>query len=283
MDEDLLDGMEEEAEAGPGAARAKEMRVVPSRAGEASRMERGLELLPLIVETIHGVRKRLRSTRDFTGLSRGKFNDPAFEQYFGRVLVEDLEKVDLALSGLLHYIRIQMPVRKSGTLERLLNRTVEALKPKVEGKGAKVFRRSEGSLPETIVPEETLRYVLDVVLRYAASRVSRNGGIGVSSKSVRESRKSVEGEMPSIASRGYVEVVTVFTTREKLTEEDKGSFRPEAEGRDELLEMELRIAQAIVEKYQGLLRLETDEKKGKAWLVLRLPEERRKVFQFRAA
>jgi hypothetical protein len=284
MSENLLDEIEEEMEGGPTAVQQRERVALHRQGEEALGVERELELLPLIVETIHGIKKRLRSARDFVGLSRGKFNDGTFERYFNRVMAEDFEKIDLVLNGLLHYIRIQMPLRKRGTLERLLNQTLEALKGRLEEKGVKVFRRFEESLPETIVPEEALRYVLDVVLRYAGACVSTNGGVGISSKSIGETRKGVGKEIPSIGSRPFVEVMTVFTTRQRPpAEENKEPYGRTGEGKEELLDLELRIAQAIVQKNQGRLWLEKDEKKGKAWLVLRLPVERRKVFQFRAA
>lgn len=283
MSDNLFEEIEEEMEGGPTAVQQREKAALHRQGEEASGVERELELLPLIVETIHGIKKHLRSARDFVGLSRGKFNDGTFERYFNRVMAEDLEKIDLALNGLLHYIRIQTPIRKSGTLERLLNQTVEALKGRLEERGVKVFRRFEESLPETIVPEEALRYVLDVVLRYAGAFVSTSGGVGISSKSIGETPKGVGREVPSIGSRPYVEVMAVFTTGQRPAEENKEPYGRMGEGKEELLELELRIARAIVQKNQGRLWLEKDEKKGKAWLVLRLPVERRKVFQFRAA
>ena len=197
MSDNLLEEIEEEMGGGPTAVQQREKAALHRQGEEASGVERELELLPLIVETIHGIKKHLRSARDFVGLSRGKFNDGIFERYFNRVMAEDLEKIDLALNG----IRIQTPIRKSGTLERLLNQTVEALKGRVEERGVKVFRRFEESLPETIVPEEALRYVLDVVLRYAGAFVSTNGGVGISSKSIGETRKGVGREVPSIGSK----------------------------------------------------------------------------------
>lgn len=282
MSDDLFDEIEEEA-AAPVSAGPEEVGAVSRGGRQASDLERSLELLPLIVETIHVVKKRLRSAQDFTKLSQGKFSDTAFERYFSRALVEDLEKIDQALNGLLHYIRIQTPMRKKGTLERLVNRTIDALKGKVEEKGVKVFRRLEEGLPETVVPEGTLQYVLDVVLRYAASSVSTQGGIGISLKSAAEGRKGAGEALPSIGPRPYVEAVAVFTTKGKRPDQDREGFGRTAEGEGELLDLELRICQAIVEKYQGRLRLERDEKKGKVWLVLKLPVERRRVFQFRAA
>jgi len=282
MSDDLF--LEIEKEMGASISTPDERKVVAINSGEhAVADERsGLGLLPLIVESIHRVKNTLRSTRNLTRLSRGKFSDMEFGNYFNRIVTEDLEKVDLALTGLLNYIKVNTPIRKKNTVHTLMEAVLRTRQRKLEEKGVKLFKKFEQNLPETIVPDEQLRYILDSALRYAIASVLSGGSIGISTKSVAARQEGAEVRSQFDRGRKYVQILMVFAAGKKTAGQYETVFRIPTTGKEELLDLELRIVKEVVQKNQGILKIETDEKRSRAFILLRLPVERRRVVNFQA-
>ena len=68
------------------------------------------------IELIGGIKNTLGSIRNYTQISRGKFSDKEFGEYFYRAVTEDIEKIDMVLNGLINYIKLNAPIRKTNHL-----------------------------------------------------------------------------------------------------------------------------------------------------------------------
>jgi hypothetical protein len=253
------------------------MASIKSRLDFLSDEQNGPQFTPLFVELIQRIKNTLGSIKNHTQISRGKFSDKEFGEYYYRAVTEDIEKIDLVLNGLVNYMKLNSPIQKTNTVHRLIEEELKKNQPKLEGKGIKLFKKFEKDLPETMVPDEQLRYILSSLLQYALATISPNLSMGFSTRSFILER---EGERPDLIKRHgrYVEISLGFM-----------GYRGPAEGtgstafqKEEPLDLILRFVREVVRRNRGIMKIETDEKKSKTVISLRFPVERRKVFYYQS-
>ena len=230
------------------------------------------------IELIGGIKNTLGSIRNYTQISRGKFSDKEFGEYFYRAVTEDIEKIDMVLSGLVNYIRLNTPIRKVETVHRLIEEELKKYQVKLEEKGIKLFKRFEKDLPETIVPDEQLRYILSSVFQYALATIPPNLSMGLYTRSFALGKEI--GEEVTLKRDGrYIEISVVFMGYKKPAEQGVGGVTLQ---KGEPLDLILRFVKEVVQRNQGMMKIEGDEKKAKTLISLRFPVERRKVVYYQS-
>jgi signal transduction histidine kinase len=230
------------------------------------------------IELIQRIKNTLSSVRNYTQMSRGKFSDKEFGEYFYRAVTGDIEKIDMVLSGLVNYIRLNTPIRKLDTVHRLIEEELKKYQVKLEEKGIKLFKRFEKDLPETIVPDEQLRYILSSVFQYALATISPNLSMGLYTRSFALGKEI--GEEVTLKRDGrYIEISVVFMGYKKPAEQGVGGVTLQ---KGEPLDLILRFVKEVVQRNQGMMKIEGDEKKAKTLISLRFPVERRKVVYYQS-
>jgi hypothetical protein len=149
----------------------------------------------------------------------------------------------------------------------------------LEEKGIRLFKKFESDLPETIVPDEQLKYVLNSVLQYVVGSISPNLSIGLYTRSFLLEKDVVEGPALFKKDGRYIEIAVVFMGYKKPAEKQAGAATPQKE---EPLDLILRFVKEVVQRNQGMMKIEGDEKKGKTFISLRFPVERRKVVYYQS-
>ncbi len=233
----------------------------------------------MLTQLILQVRRALGSIRDVTELSPGKFRDEEFGYFFRRFIGKEIEISDLLLNSLLNYIKAGNPVEKTNTVHTLIEQVVTKYRAQLEEKNIGTTETFEQNLPETVVPDEQLRYILNCVLLYAVASTPPNGSIEFLTKSF--SLKSGGGGVQDFFEKvgRYTEIRVVFSGDTKpagwsgRTPEGIPS-RQKGEGVDLLL----RLAKELVLRNQGIIKLQRDVEKAKMIISLSFPVERRKVF-----
>ena len=243
-----------------------------------SNEQNGLFITPLFIELIERIKNTLGSIRNYTQLSRDKFSDKDFGEYFYRAVTEDIEKIDMVLNGLANYIKLNSPIQKTDTVHRLIEEELRKHQSKFEGKGIKLFKKFEKDLPETIVPDEQLRYIFSSILDYALANVSPNLSMGLYTRSFTLEK---EGEGPGLIKKDgrYIEISLGFMGYKKPT--DPGAGRTTLQ-KGEPLYLILRFVKEVVERNRGTMKIEADEKKSKTFISVRFPVERRKVVYYQS-
>lgn len=243
-----------------------------------SNEQSGLLITPFFIELIQRIKNTLGSIRNYTQISRDKFSDKEFGEYFYRAVTEDIEKIDMVLNGLMNYIKLNSPIRKTDTVHRLIEEELRKYQSKLEGKGIKLFRKFEKGLPETIVPDEQLRYILNSVLQYALASISPNLSMALYTRSFVLEK---EVESPDLLKKDgrYIEISLGFMGYKKPAEQGTGSATLQKE---EPLDLILRFVKEVVQRNRGTMRIEADEKKSKTFISLRFPVERRKVVYYQS-
>jgi len=237
-------------------------------------------LNPFFIELIQRIKNSLASLKNYTQISRGKFSDRAFGEYYYRVVTEDIEKMEMVLSGLIDYMKLQAPIRKMNTVHNIIEEVLKKHQVKLEEKGIKLLRRFEKDLPETVVPDEQLKYVLSSVLQYAMVVTPPSWNIALSTKSLLLEKET--GEAKSLLKRDekQIEISVVFAVHQRPGEPVSGMTPVEKEEAPDIL---LRFAREVVRRNHGIMKVGADEKRTKSFISLRFPVERRRAVYYPSA
>lgn len=218
---------------------------------------------------IHRSRSTLGSIRKIAQISRGKFSDKESGELFHRIVLRDIEKIDFVLGGLLNYIKATTPIRKKNTVHTLIEEVLEKNKVLLEEKKTRLSKKFQKDLPETIISDEQLRYLLNSVLQHAVASMPPNGNIEFLTRSF-VLRKEADQDQGFFEKYGrYIEILVSFT--QALQKEEEWN-----------LNLMLRLVKEIVLRNRGVMKFETDEKKAETIISLGFPVERRKVVYYRA-
>jgi len=237
------------------------------------------------LELVHRIKNPLVSIKTFTQLLRDKFNDAEFRDYFYRIVTEDIEKIDGVLNGLLNYIKINHPVEKRDTIHSIIEDVLKKHGTQIENRKIKLFRKYEKDLPETILHEEQLRYILTSLIQYAIPSIPVSGSIGFLTKSLNDPAVRVEnGEGKTVSSKekGYIEILLVFTGYKKPIDPLDTLLGVTSPGEQELTDLEIRLIKEMIERNRGMMKFEVNEKKLRTLVSLKFPAERRKVITYQS-
>jgi hypothetical protein len=204
-----------------------------------------------------------------TQIARGKFTNKTFGDHFHQVINEEIGKVDLAVNSVLNYLRVNETTQKINTVHTLIEETLKKHKPLLEGKKVRVFKKLEEGLPETVTPDEHLRYIIDFTLKYAMGLIPLDGGIGFITRSL------------TLAEYGkYIEISVVFDGYRKKRESSEAVLKYPGFVKEEKLDLELRLIEEMVKRNRGKMELGIDAQKGRSSVSLKLPVERRKIVYY---
>jgi len=230
----------------------------------------------LLIELIQHTENTLDSIKTLSHLSRGKFSDKEFGEFFYRTITKDIENNYQVLNSFLNYIKATTPIRKRGTVNAFIEEVLRKHQVRLAEKKTKIFRNLGIDLPETIVPDEQLRFILDSVLQYAMALMPSDGNIEFLTKSYALRKESSE-EAITEKDRKDIEVIVAFTSYKKPAEKSMEELRKPTPKEEFISEALLRLVDATVKMNQGVTRLEVDETKAQKSVFLKLPVERRKV------
>jgi hypothetical protein len=238
-------------------------------------------LSPFLIEFIERVKNHLGSIKNYTQIFRGKFSDREFGEYYYRAVSEDVEKVEMVLNNLIDYMRLHTPIRKMNTVHTILEAVLKKYQVKLKEKGIKLLRRFERDLPEIVIPDEQLRYVLSSALQYAIVVTPPNWSIVLSTKSLSLEKKASETE--SLFQRDgngrQIEILVVFAVRRRPDEAASGTTPIPKEEVPDIL---LRFAKEVVLRNHGTVKVGANEKRTKSFISLRFPAERRKMVYYQS-
>jgi hypothetical protein len=229
------------------------------------------------VELISGIQNSLKLVKNYTKISQIKESDNGFSEYFSLVSNE-IEKIDTVISCFLKYNKLSTPIRKKDTIHNLIEWVLKNNDSRLKEMEILIFRRFQDELPETIVPDEVLRYILNSVLQYAIALTAPGGGIGFSTRSLGSDDKGEKEPLLPQMQRRYIEITVTFTNNKQIIEKfGKTSETHEGHEREQALNLILRFVKEIVQRNQGTMEANIDGKKGKTFILLRFLAERREM------
>ncbi len=237
----------------------------------------GSFLYPLIVELIQRIENSIESIRKLTQLSRGKFSDKVFGDHFQQIINGEVGKIDFLLDNVLNYIKINLTVNKKNTVHNIIEEMLQKYQSQLEGRKARVFKEFEKDLPEIVVPDDHIKYILNSLLQYSIILMPVNGSIGFATRSFTLQREAV-GDKPSPEREmRYIEISTLFSGYKRPMEQFDTVLQTPVLQKEGMLDFELKLVAEMVRKNQGTMIFGPDEKKNRTSISLRFPVERRKI------
>ncbi|MGZ3494970.1 MAG: hypothetical protein ACXWM6_10325, partial [Thermodesulfobacteriota bacterium] len=186
------------------------------------------------------------------------------------------------LNGLLSYIKINTPIEKKDTVHFILEDVLKRHEMQLEEKKIKIFKKFEKGLPETILHEEQLKYILDTLIQYAIPSIPPNGSMGFLTKSLGLSAQTAANKKRYQDDGTYVEILIVFTGYKKPIEQFENILGIYELQQEQAMELELRLIREIIQRNQGMMRFEVNEKRPRTLISLQFPIERRKLVYYQA-
>lgn len=238
----------------------------------------------LFVELIHRTKSLLDTISKLTQLSRVKTGDREFGEFFHKAVTKEIEKHNLLLNTFLKYIESTTPILKRDTLNKLIEKALSRHQAQIEGKKIKVFKKYERDLPETIVPDEQLIFILDSLLQYAMALMPGDGMIELLTRSVVAPEttpgNTIEDKEFFRRNGKYIETVVTFTGSRKPIQQSEKRLEPSLSQEGVLSDLVYRLVDMIVKKNHGTIKFEIDERESKNTISLKFPVERRRVVYY---
>ena len=282
MEKDFFFGTENEKNSFVSFLKKAELK--PSESKEEGLLnEQNIPFLSLfIIELVHRIKNPLVSIKTFTQLLKEKYNDAEFKEYFYRIVVEDIEKIDSLLNILLNYIKINTPILKTNTVHNMIEEILKNNKVQLENKKIKLFKKFGKDFPEIVIHDEQLRFILNSILQYAIPIIPLNGSIGFLTKLFDVQMETGYHKTSPQKGEGYVEILIVFTGHKKAMEQFETVLGiPPAQG-GEAIELELRLVKEMVKKNGGTMKFKSNENNPQTFISLKFPIERRKKVYYQS-
>ena len=154
------------------------------------------------------------------------------------------------LNGLLNYFEVTFPTQKTGTVNILIEEVLRKNQVRLKEKEVRIFMKLEKDLPEIVVPEKPLRYILNSILQYAVTCAPSHGTLGFLTQSFVVHKPSQD---PTLLwnGRGYVGMTLFFTGDKKCVESWKAELKIGTFGREEGTDLLLQLVKEVVYRNRG--------------------------------
>jgi hypothetical protein len=242
----------------------------------------GLSLPVYFVELFNRIKASLSAMQAFAFLSRENFRDRELGEHFYRIVNEDIGKTVSLIECFNDYINFSTPTLKSNTVNTLVEEVIKKHESQFEEKKIRIIKRQfEKDLPETVLPDEQLRYILNSVIQYTLISIPPEGSIGFLTRLFDMEALKTE-EIGQLQKDGkYLEILVVSAGYEKPGEET--GIVPEmgaAHQEEKTVELILKLAKEIIEKNKGMMRYKAYDDKPMTFISLILPIERRNIVRY---
>jgi hypothetical protein len=235
---------------------------------------------PLLIELVHRIRGSFSTLKGLAEISRDKFREKNYGEYYTRVVTEEIARTESVLACFIDYLRINTPLQKQNTVHKLIEQALRRNDLALQEKRIRVTRKFESDIPETAVHDDQLTYILSSLVQHAVTLTSFEGTLGILTKvlSIQEVPRTEPN--PEDSDGGFVEILIAFTRHPRSPESFQnlpGLAAPSAGETDDLI---LQLVRMIIQRNRGSLKFRFDQAKKSAYISLKLPVERRKTFVY---
>jgi len=223
------------------------------------------------------VKSRLESIQKLTQLSRDRLSDKELAKFLHRRITEHIWESGLLLDNLLNYFQVTAPVKKKDTVNILIGEVLKKNQAQLKEKEVKLFKKLEKDLPEIIIPEEPLRFVLKSIFQYGLTSMPAHETLGLSTRSFFLQEPPPEEALFGKGGQ-YVEITLFFTGCKKPVEPLKEGTESKALQKEDPLDLLLKMVNEMARRNRGVMKLQGDENEAKLSISLGFPVERRRTF-----
>jgi hypothetical protein len=235
-------------------------------------------------ELLSRIKASLSAMQAFAYLSKENFKDQELGEQFYRIVNEDIEKTISLLNCFDDYLSFSTPMTKRNTVNTLIEEVIKNHESEFEERKIKIIKKQfDHDLPEAILPDEQLRYVLTSVIECTLLSIPPNGSIGFLTRQFDMEGLNAEEKSQLKKDRKYLEILVVSASDadERSGQPMEGApgipARPQQE---EAIELILKLAKQIMTKNRGVMRYKAYDNKPMTFISLILPIERRNVVRY---
>jgi len=240
-------------------------------------------LLMLFAELSHGIKGSLEKMKSLVHLSREKFTDQEYGEFFYRTISNDIAKTDALLSCFTNYLKINSPIPKENTVHLILEEVSKKYEKILEEKKVTKFRKQyEENLPQASLHDEQLRFIINSILQYAIPSIPPQGSIGFMTRSLEAQEVQNAGKSPLQKDGKYIEILIGFTCYKNGGEQLGAILENPASPQIERDDFILRLVEEIIRVNRGTMRIRVDSEKPVTLISLMLPIERRRRVQYQS-
>jgi len=237
-------------------------------------------LLNAFIELVQRVKGSLAGMKTFAFLSKDKFSDAELGEDFYQIVSEDIEKTISLLNCFQDYINFNAPMKKMNTVNNIIEEILRNLEDQIAQKKIKIVKKQfEKNLPETSLPDEQLRYVLNSIIQYMVHSTRPYGSMGFLTHQF-EPNESMSEDLGLLQMDGkYIEVqiASMGDKQRELLDLVPGMTADQYEDGVDLI---LQLVKEIVQRNRGALTLKINSQQSMSFLSVILPMERRKVVHY---
>jgi hypothetical protein len=235
----------------------------------------------LFAELFRNIKDSLKKIKSFAHLSREKFGDPEYADYFYKTISKDIVKTEAVLNCFDYYSKISSPLPRTNRVHLLLEEALQYYENEFEDKKIKVFKkRYEGSLPETDLHDEQLRFLINSVLQYAVPSIPFQRSIGFLTRPLEAQEAMERGTSPLQKDEKYVEILTGFTGYQSGSQPLETALPTPAPPHKERDDFMLHLVAEMIERNQGMMRIKVEDEKLITMISLILPMERGRTLHY---
>lgn len=238
---------------------------------------------PLLLELVRSTKSTLSSVKRLTELSRERFSDKRFGEVFYRMVTKDLEKTESLMNSLLDYMRVTTPIEKAGTVHALIEEALKKYQAHLSEKKIEVTKEFDKDLPEPIVPDEQLRYILSSLLQYVVTVAPPNGYLRFSTRSSVCPAETEEAKIALTPDGRAIEILISLAWTKRQKDEPQAGLESIISKKEERLNLQFRLFEEVVKRNWGTLKCEMDEEKTEVSISLKFPIERRRIVYYQAS
>jgi hypothetical protein len=224
------------------------------------------------VKLANNIKTNLSMIKALAELSRGKFKDIEFENNFIKTVNAYIHDTHTGLDCFFDYLKIRSLIRKRNRVHIILEEILDGIEKELKDRKIQIVKKQfEMDLPETSIPDDHLRYILNWVVQYIISSASLNGNIGLLTRSF-DSQEVKDDPKASLKKDGkYIEIIIFLMTREKVTESSQTELGAQGIIRKNENDFILPLVEEIIRMNGGMIRVKVDHKKDWRQISLILP------------
>jgi hypothetical protein len=242
----------------------------------------GFSLTLHYVELFNRIKASLAAMQTYAFILRDNSQDKELGDHFYKIVNADIEKTVSLLNCFNDYVNFSTPMIKSNTVNILVEELINKHASQFEEKKVKIIKKQfERDLPETVLPDEQLRYILNSVIECVLLSIPLSGSVGFLTRPFDIEALAGEEKAQLQSDGKYLEILVVSTSCEKGGEpvEVVPGIPPHPQ-QEEATELILKLAREILKKNKGMMRQRVYKDKKITFISLILPIERRNVIRY---
>ncbi|MGQ9645170.1 MAG: hypothetical protein ACUVWO_01360 [Thermodesulfobacteriota bacterium] len=243
--------------------------------------EKTVSLSPLfLVETLREIKKGVCSIYKIGLLSTERPDDHETREHSQMTMAKTYDQIISTLDMLSGFINVTSPIVKRNTIHSILEEILETNEKKTHAKEIELKKTFAEDLPETILHDEQLRFILNSVLQYAILSTPPGGHIEIVTRPMGGQNEEDLRSLDPLKSRGSEVSISSSGFKDPLSQPHEAAQAPQIQ-RDSTSQFILRLIREMTRRHRESIDFNLEVVKSEIRISLKFPAERRRLAYYR--